>query len=58
MKAELDSDGRLTISSENQLEAYALRMWTEHNCPDTGPMDTSNLLFRREVPDEDAEEPA
>jgi hypothetical protein len=29
MKAELDKEGYITISAENELESYALRKWIE-----------------------------
>ena len=31
MRAELDSNGLLTISSETELESYALREWMRHH---------------------------
>lgn len=31
MKAEIDADGQLTVSSETALESYALRKWLDEN---------------------------
>lgn len=54
MKAHLNQNGAMTIIPESEIEAYALKKWTDDNIPSdgAGTMSTKNILFRLSAPNE------
>lgn len=46
MKAEIDINGILTISAENDLEGYALQKWSLENISDKTP----NIIISWDLP--------
>ncbi len=45
MKTEIDAFGILRITSETQLETYALKKWTEENTMKDGTFSLDNVII-------------
>lgn len=53
MKAEIKASGVLVVSSETELEAYALRLWSEVNAgliPESVIIKSSFLIDAAKIP--------